>query len=82
MKITCFLDNLANPTTSQAVTIDTHMQKFILGAGHMSLAPHEYAVRACAVDICCSLYDNITLPTRMRHVLWRIYVVLYNIPCR
>eukprot|EP01134_Creolimax_fragrantissima_P002318 CFRG2318T1 len=44
MKIRCFLDNLANARTSECVTIDTHMQRFLLGNGHLSLSPFHYAI--------------------------------------
>jgi hypothetical protein len=43
-KVRCFLENLIRPQKSTAVTIDTHMQKFLVGTGRLSLSAFEYAV--------------------------------------
>ena len=43
-KVSCFLDNLVNPMCSQRVTVDTHMERFLLGAGRRTLSAAEYAV--------------------------------------
>jgi hypothetical protein len=47
-KVRCFLDNLIHPLTTPALTIDTHMQRFLLGAGHTSFNTFEYAVSTCS----------------------------------
>ena len=43
-KVSAFLSNLVDPAHSVAVTIDTHMQQFLLGAGRQTLSAWEYAV--------------------------------------
>eukprot|EP00124_Ichthyophonus_hoferi_P001824 Ihof_evm5s107 gene=Ihof_evmTU5s107 len=69
MKIMAFLDNLVNASTSQAVTIDTHMQRFALGEGHLSLKPHEYAILEDFYR-CAANQLNENPPHRLQAAIW------------
>jgi hypothetical protein len=68
-KVRCFLDNLIHPLTTPALTIDTHMQRFLLGAGHTSFNTFEYAVVEdffrWAAQQC-----SIAVPHRFQSAIW------------
>eukprot|EP01135_Chromosphaera_perkinsii_P012230 Nk52_evm1s2622 gene=Nk52_evmTU1s2622 len=67
-KIISFLDNLTYPETSDCVTVDTYMQKFLLGSGHLSITPLEYSVIE-DVYRCVSRILEIQ-PCRLQAAIW------------
>jgi len=71
-KVTAFLDNLLHPDTSQRITVDTHMQKVLLGgSGRLTLNAREYeAIEAVFRAAAEAL--NEPCPCRLQSCLWTI----------
>eukprot|EP00698_Gefionella_okellyi_P022463 TRINITY_DN7451_c1_g1_i1.p2 TRINITY_DN7451_c1_g1~~TRINITY_DN7451_c1_g1_i1.p2 ORF type:complete len:335 (-),score=36.09 TRINITY_DN7451_c1_g1_i1:91-1095(-) len=67
-KVSAFLSNLTQPETSNAVTIDTHMQQLLLGEGRQSLLAWEYAVLEDYVRALAKAVGD--LPHRLQAALW------------
>ena len=68
-KVSAFLSNLVDPSASPAVTVDTHMERLVLGKGRLGLATYEYAavedLLRCAAREC-----GATAPHRFQAAVW------------
>ncbi|KAK4533759.1 hypothetical protein CCYA_CCYA19G4641 [Cyanidiococcus yangmingshanensis] len=71
-KVTAFLDNLLHPDTSRRITVDTHMQKVLLGgSGRLTLNAREYeAMEGVFLAAARSLGEP--CPCRLQSCLWAL----------
>eukprot|EP00003_Mantamonas_plastica_P026966 TRINITY_DN5678_c0_g1_i6.p1 TRINITY_DN5678_c0_g1~~TRINITY_DN5678_c0_g1_i6.p1 ORF type:complete len:393 (+),score=101.39 TRINITY_DN5678_c0_g1_i6:471-1649(+) len=68
-KIRSFLSNLVEPYNSMRVTIDTHMERFLLGIGRRGLSPVEYAVTEDFFRISAKECGE-PIPHRFQSAIW------------
>lgn len=85
-KVSAFLSNLVDPDHSVAVTIDTHMQQFLLGAGRQTLYSWEYAVledylRALAKAVSDAPHRLQVLRVVVAIIWWLLLLMLYALGC-
>lgn len=69
-KVTCFMDNLVYPESSPCVTVDTHMQRWLLGRGHLSLSALEYAVLEDYFRTASLVVGEEATPHKFQAALW------------
>ncbi|KAK4537271.1 hypothetical protein CDCA_CDCA11G3296 [Cyanidium caldarium] len=71
-KVTAFLDNLLRPSCSMRVTVDTHMQKVLLGnSGRLTLSAREYRLLE-RVLVAAARELGEAHPCRLQSCLWAL----------